>query len=316
MGFVANAVQGILGAGGGQNASYSAAPISQVPNIVPQINQAQGNVQQLYGQQQALAGQLQQQMNGQGPNLAAAMQQQAQQQNIAQQAGLLGSQAGINPAMAARQASMNAAQAGQQGAGQAGILRMQQQLAAQQQLGGLYGQLGQQQGNNLQAQYGALQGQNQAVNAQSGVNQNMAGINANNSAKMIGGLMGGVGSGITSLVGLAQGGEVPEHLHGFAEAYGMHTGGYLAEKGGKVKAKSSSQKAEVQGDSVKNDKIPAMLSEKEIVIPREIAMHPDAPQKAAEFVANIKSQGGGSKDSDESDFHDALKREAGKRKKK
>ncbi len=45
--------------------------------------------------------------------------------------------------------------------------------------------------------------------------------------------------------------------------------GGLAAKGGKVMAPTSSQKAKISGDSLQNDKIPAMLSEGEVVIDRD-----------------------------------------------
>lgn len=41
-------------------------------------------------------------------------------------------------------------------------------------------------------------------------------------------------------------------------------------------------------DSTANDTVPAMLSPHEIVLPRSVAQAPDAPQKAAQFVGNIK----------------------------
>lgn len=52
-----------------------------------------------------------------------------------------------------------------------------------------------------------------------------------------------------------------------------------ASTGGKIKGK-----APVRGDSPKNDTVPAMLSPGEIVIPRSIAEHADAPALAAAFV--------------------------------
>lgn len=51
-------------------------------------------------------------------------------------------------------------------------------------------------------------------------------------------------------------------------------------------------KAKVKGNSLKNDIVPAMLSPGEIVIPRDIAQHPDAVNKAAAFVAAIKAKQG------------------------
>lgn len=49
----------------------------------------------------------------------------------------------------------------------------------------------------------------------------------------------------------------------------MEYSGGLAAKGGNVKANSPSQKAVAKGDSLKNDKVPAMLSEGEVVMDRE-----------------------------------------------
>lgn len=58
----------------------------------------------------------------------------------------------------------------------------------------------------------------------------------------------------------------------------------LAATGGKVIPKDLKEKATKKGNSLANDKVPAMLSEGEIVIPRSITMHPMAAQKAAQFV--------------------------------
>ncbi len=61
--------------------------------------------------------------------------------------------------------------------------------------------------------------------------------------------------------------------------------GGLLKDGGKVKPHDPSEEAQVSGDSLKNDKIPTMLSSGEIVIPRHITMGPNAPARAAQFVA-------------------------------
>jgi hypothetical protein len=45
--------------------------------------------------------------------------------------------------------------------------------------------------------------------------------------------------------------------------------------------------AKVAGDSLQNDVVPAMLSPGECVIPRSIMEGPNAPAKAAKFVADI-----------------------------
>ncbi len=51
-------------------------------------------------------------------------------------------------------------------------------------------------------------------------------------------------------------------------------------------------KAEVRGDDERNDKVPAMLSPGEIVIPRTVAQSPDAPRRAASFVAHLARKRG------------------------
>ena len=58
-----------------------------------------------------------------------------------------------------------------------------------------------------------------------------------------------------------------------------------AAKGGKVKAKTPAQKAVKEGNSLENDKVPALLSEGEFVLPRSVMEHPNAPAMAARFVA-------------------------------
>lgn len=50
--------------------------------------------------------------------------------------------------------------------------------------------------------------------------------------------------------------------------------------------------AAVQGDSPKNDTVPALVSPGEGVIPRSIMQSPDAPQKAKEFVEALKDRKG------------------------
>lgn len=59
--------------------------------------------------------------------------------------------------------------------------------------------------------------------------------------------------------------------------------------GGKVPGKAS-----VKGDSKENDVEPTLLSPGEIVLPRSITMHPDAPRLASEFVKHLRSHKKGS----------------------
>lgn len=57
--------------------------------------------------------------------------------------------------------------------------------------------------------------------------------------------------------------------------------------GGPVQADSPKQKATVKGNSYANDKIPAVLSEKEIVIPRNVVLSDDPVGNSAKFVASV-----------------------------
>ncbi len=60
--------------------------------------------------------------------------------------------------------------------------------------------------------------------------------------------------------------------------------GGLMEHGGKVKAKKPDQKAVKKGNSYSNDRIPAMLSQGEIVLPRSVTQSSDPVSNAAKFV--------------------------------
>lgn len=68
--------------------------------------------------------------------------------------------------------------------------------------------------------------------------------------------------------------------------------GGLASSGGHVAAKSAAQKAVKSGNSYDNDKIPAMLSEGEIVIPRSVLQSKDPVAGAAEFVRDVIARRG------------------------
>ncbi len=68
--------------------------------------------------------------------------------------------------------------------------------------------------------------------------------------------------------------------------------GGLAKGGGNVKATSESQKAEASGNSYQNDKIPAMLSQSEIVLPRSVTLSSDPVSASAKFVAEVLKRRG------------------------
>lgn len=90
------------------------------------------------------------------------------------------------------------------------------------------------------------------------------------SPEMVGGMPGMGASAQPGMIGPA------------LAAQGMAYGGALDMKtGGHVPGH-----AQVSGDSLKNDTVPAMLSPKEIVLPRSVTMAKNAPEKAKEFVVN------------------------------
>ena len=57
--------------------------------------------------------------------------------------------------------------------------------------------------------------------------------------------------------------------------------------GGNVKAKNGKEKATVSGNSYANDKIPAVLSEGEVVIPRSVMQSSDPIRNSASFVQQV-----------------------------
>jgi hypothetical protein len=256
----------------------------------------------VYGQQQQLADMLMQQSQGQGPNPAQAMFNQNTAQNVQRQAALMGSQRGanVNPALLARQAGMQGSQIQQQAAGQQATLQAQQQLAAQQ---ALMQQQAQMSGQNLgiqnaytqaaqahlQTMLGGISSQNAAqlekgkVESQMNMQQQQAARNAqggllNAAGPMLQRALPAIGNGLSDwwaglgtagagaavgFSGLAAG--AGEAIGGAAASEGAGAGAavLLASNGGKIPGK-----AEVNGDSEKNDKVHAMLSPGEFVIPR------------------------------------------------
>lgn len=143
-------------------------------------------------QQQDFANQLKAQAAGTGgPSAAEQQMKNAMNQNANNAYGVAASQRGVNPALAMRNAVQANDQAGLQAAGQTAAMRAQEQLNAQQQLGGQLNTMGS----------GAANYAN--MNLQGQMN------NANNNQKTGGGLLGGIGA-LGAAIGLADGGEVPD----------------------------------------------------------------------------------------------------------
>jgi hypothetical protein len=221
------------------------------------------------GQEQAALGEaLRAQAEGRTPSLAQMQFARALEQSQAAAASQLASARGLSPAQAQRMLMTRQAAAQQQAAGQSGMLRLQEQQAAQAALGNLLGQRRQQEllGGQLAAGlYGTAGGlgmeqarmQQQAALAL----QQQANLEAQRNAQLTGAVVGGLASLGVSALGKARGGamEVPG-------------------------------KAKFKGDTRSNDTVPALLSPGEIVLPRSVAQDEEAPEKAKKFVEAIKTK--------------------------
>lgn len=169
-----------------------------------------------------------------------------------------------------------------------------------------------------------LQGQNALATGQQG---NINSINAQNQQQQnqqnqqnMQGIASGLGSAISSGVGSAMGATPaagrprtaadvgPSRSNGMFAQGGMidsigkenykgrsKIGAHLMAKGGKINMESGGHvpgKPEVSGarDSYANDKVKALLSPGEIVLPRSVTMSSDPITAAAKFVAAIKAK--------------------------
>jgi len=89
----------------------------------------------------------------------------------------------------------------------------------------------------------------------------------------------------------------PDVIGGTADDPSFAKGGMIKDlsSGGKVKATSADQKADKKGNNYGNDKIPAVLSEHEIVLPRSVTLSKDPVGNAAKFVSAVIAKRGGRK---------------------
>ncbi len=307
--------------------AYAPGVQATTQNLQPAI----GAANEQYTRSQAgfnnLSDALYQQMNGGGPNLANQNLQNFTNQNVANQAALMGGQRGAssNVGLMARQIANQGANIQQNAAGQAASNVLAQQLAAQQQLGGVLSAQAGAANQNLGIQQGALQAQNQGIlqNTQgmNTINANVAQQNNETNKGMLGGIggtlatLGGTalggpiggavagqlvkpnsaGGGTGGGIFAAEGGQIPQQpvqqpqqpvipqfLMNFAQGIrpnqvAMAQGGMAHSPmsphdyrhGGNVVASNPQEKATVAGNSYSNDKIPAMVSEGEVVLDRD-----------------------------------------------
>lgn len=191
----------------------------QDANTGANLSLQQGQQQDVYGQQQALASQLLAQTQGQGPGqqLINAQAGNNQAAMAATEAGVRGASA--NPALIARNAAVQAQQGNAQNLNAQAALQLQSQQA----LGGQQAQMANQ----------TLQGQSIDQGALSSLNQigaGVAGQNAYTNQGIAGGLIGGISQGIGKLFN--QGGEVPGYASG-GQIMGMQNyGGGIPSYGG------------------------------------------------------------------------------------
>lgn len=282
MAFVGNLLTGKSGAKKAtiQTPTNAGQATEQYGNVNAGLNQQQSFLQALQaqnglGNQSSVFNQLQAQANGTGPSVAQTQLNQATGQNVANQAALAAGQRGssANAGLMARQAGMQGANIQQNAAGQAATLRANETTNALGQMGSLANQQVNQQQTGLQNYSNtALNAQSNVLNGIAGQNsaaiQNQAGVNSADAqfqSAIIGGIAGGAGAALTA------GGNKK-----VAAAHGAIVPG----------------EATVPGDSPVNDTVQAILSPGEIVIPRSIAEHPNAPEMAAAFIQGLmKTQG-------------------------
>lgn len=261
--------------------------------------------------QMDLARQLMSQASGEGPSLAEMQLQRGMDQNLKNQAALIASRKGVNPATAARSVAMMGATSGQDLVNQAAQLRLNEQLQKQNLLAqALQGQRGldiTQQGQNVNTlgTFGQLNQAQQNAQLQNYWNaQNLnAGVASGNTAaanNLIGGLIQG-GSSIMAAgatpapAGAAHGGEVgklqgpdeatPADYNGSPEMrrIAVSPGEKVVNAEGDVMTVPG--KANHKGDDPRNDTVIADLRRDSVVIPRSKS---GDKEKMIEFLKHVK----------------------------
>lgn len=263
------------------------------------LGSAQQQGQQIYGQQQDLAGALAARARGEGTSIAEMQLQNTLAQNQRAAAGQLAGVRGLNPAMAQRLLLNQQASLAGQAAGQGAMLRAQEQLAAQQALGQqlasmrgaagqMYGQAGQlglgQEKLGVETEEARKQRELAIAEANQRSEQirQQTQIAANKAYSEDNGLMGDIGSG------LIEGGKaVASVMKGGGGGSGGYDGGLMPNHLKPLAHGGKSEGHLAKMDNVKNDTIPAMLSPGEMVIPRSIMHSANPPKAAAKFVKAI-----------------------------
>lgn len=109
------------------SANRVAPTIGQVQINQEQANQARGKQGGIYD---SLLSRYNQTLSGETPSLAEMLNKESQERALKQTLGVIGSQAGLNPALAARMGAQNMSMAGQVNAAEAAKLRVQEEERA------------------------------------------------------------------------------------------------------------------------------------------------------------------------------------------
>lgn len=195
-------------------------------------------------------------LNGTGPSIAQQQLNQSTQGNIANAYAM--SQSGNGGPMAAKLAADRAAAVNQGAAGQGALLRAQEVQGAQGMMGNIRGQ-------DMTGTMGAMAGLNN-------VNQTMLNARMSQESQQQNAYYGTAGHSVGS------------QIIGAAGAAGSAALGTLAHGGAIPGGQGNTT------DSEKADKVPALLSPGEIVLPRSVAQNEDAPELAKAFVAAIRAK--------------------------
>ena len=239
--------------------------------------------------QLALADQLQTQASGGGPSLAGQMYQQATDQNLKNAMALGASSRGArNPGLINQQVQNAQGVFSQQAAQGAAGARMQEQLNAQGQLGGLLGgtrgqdisqSLGQQGLGQQQSQYAATMAQRQKENEAA-----LAQHESDRWWQLAGGIAGGAAGMATGAAAAPRvGSNTPLPPTAWA---GPNTGAEyssVAAHGAIVPGQ-----AKMPGDHAANDTKPYMLSPGEIIVPRSKAVNADMAKDFIDQLMMVK----------------------------
>src|SRR5216683_3826371 len=251
---------------------------------------------------------LQDQAAGRGQSLAQLQLTQAADEATKRSAGQIGSTTGINPTLQARLIAENNAATQLGLAGQSGRLRMEEQFGTQ----GLLNQaLASARRGDLETEQAALTGvgtagqlagsEQQRVLAQQGLEQQVAAGNqqAQLDAAHLNAQMQESNAGRASAQSNIRTGGL---VSGLGSAAAMIPGMFGGGGGGSTSTQTSfndqgiAHGGMIQGhDSEEYDTVNAKLSPGEIVLPRSVTQKGDAPDRAAQFVAEIQKRARGGK---------------------